>query len=131
MKVDGTLKFTVEAEGSELGKKRAEGDYVVSVLGATMPLKFDVALAKDDAAVSLGLGGITTVRFLHIYAVFADGSVANADVEFILNDGGGAQTITGTEIMVANTDITSISLTNNSHDTTGSAATIFVDIVGD
>jgi len=131
MKVNGTLKFTIEAEGTELGNKRAEGDYVVSVSGATMPLKFDVSLAKDDAAVSLGLGGITTVKFLHIYAIFADGTVANADIEFILNDGSGAQTITGTELMLANTDLISISLTNNSSDTVGSAATIFVDIVGD
>ncbi len=130
MRVLGQTKYTVEAEGSEVGGKRLEGDYGIEVLSQSQPLKTDIQLAKDDANIVVALGGITTVNFLHVKAVFADDTVANADIELLINDGAGEITMTGTQFMLVNTDITSIKLTNNSHDTTGSAATIFIDLVG-
>lgn len=131
MRVLGTLKFGIEAEGTEKGSVRGQGDYEVAILGLTMPLQTDVRLLKDDANVVVGLGGITTIKFLHVKAIFDDPTVANADVEFIVNDGAGDRTLTGLQLLLVATDITSIKLTNNSDNTTGSDATIFIELVGD
>ncbi len=130
MIVQGTLKFTADAEESEKGGKRMEGDYAPFISGLDMPLKTDVILAKDDAARVISLGGITTVNFLHIKAEFDDDSVADANIEVIVSDGAGDRTITCNQFMLVDTDITSLKLTNNSHDTTGSAATVFIDLAG-
>lgn len=131
MRVLGSLKFGIEAEGTEKGSVRGQGNYEVAILGLTMPMQTDVRLLKDDADVVIGLGGITTIKFIHIKAVFDDPSVANANVEFIVNDGSGDKTITGLQLMLVATDITSIKLTNNSDNSTGSDATIFIELVGD
>lgn len=131
MKILGKLKFSMEAEGTEKGDVRSQGDYGIAKTGLTMPFKTDVILAKDDANIVIGMGGITTVKFLHIKAVFADDTVADADIELLINDGSGEISMTGTQFMLVDTDITSIKLTNNSHDTTGSAATVFFDLAGD
>lgn len=131
MKVIGKLVFSMEAEGTEKGNVRGQGNYEVAIIGLAMPLKTDVILAKDDANIVIGLGGITTVKFLQVKAVFDDPDVANATIELLINDGAGERTITGTMFLLLDTDITSIKLTNNSHDTTGSDATIFIDLAGD
>lgn len=130
MRALGTLKFAIEAEGSEKGGVRGEGDYKVEKLGMTMPLSTDVALAKDNANIVVGLGGITTVNFLHILADFVDPTIADTTIELLINDGSGEITMTGREFLLVDTDITSIKLTNNSHDTDGSAATVFIDLAG-
>lgn len=131
MKLVGQEKFTIEAEGAEIGGKRLEGIYDMEVLNLAYPLKGDIPLAKDDADVVLALGGITTVKFLHIKVRFPSTyTETDATIEVIINDGGGEKTITCTSITLENTDITSIKLTNNSHDTTGSAATVFFDLGG-
>lgn len=131
MRVLGQIKYTVEAEGSEVGGKRLEGDYKIEVLSQSQPLKTDIQLAKDDANIVVALGGITTVNFLHVKAVFAnDYNESDANIELLINDGAGERTMTGTEFLLVNTDLTSIKLTNNSHDTTGETATIFIDLTG-
>ena len=131
MRVLGDLVFQMEAEGTEIGGVRAQGSYKIEKTGLDMPLKTDLTLAKDDAAVVVGLGGITTVKFLHVKAVFDDPTVATPTIELLINDGAGEITMTGLEFMLVDTDITSIKLTNNSHDTTGSAAKIYIDLAGD
>jgi len=131
MRVLGNLRFNIEAEGTEKGGKRADGDYKIEKLGLTMPLKTDVRLAKDDANVSVGFGGITTVKFLQVKAVFDDPTKASTTIELIVNDGSGDKTLTGLHFMFVDCDFTSIKLTNNSDDSTGSDATVFIDMVGD
>ena len=131
MKITGKKSFSMEAEGTEKGEVRNQGEFSIALTGLTMPLKTDVRLEKDDANIVIGLGGITTVKFLHILADFDDDTVANADVEFLVNDGGGEVGITGKSMMLEDTDLTSLKLTNNSHDSTGSDATVFIDLAGD
>ncbi len=131
MRVLGKLEFVMEAEAEEQGGVRGQGIYTVEKEGMTMPLKTDIVLAKDGANIVIGLGGITTVKFLHVKAVFDDPTVATPTVELLINDGSGEISMTGLEFMLVDTDITSAKLTNNSHDTTGSAATVFIDMAGD
>lgn len=131
MKVIGKLNFSMEAEGTEKGDVRSQGDYEVAITGLTMPLKTDVILAKDDANIVIGLGGITTIKFLHVKAIFDDDTVATPDIELLINDGGGEISETGTQFMKVGTDLTSLKLTNNSNDISGSDATIFIDLAGD
>jgi len=132
MRVLGDLIFQMEAEGSEIGGVRAQGSYKIEKTGLEMPMKTDITLAKDGAAVVVGLGGITTVKFLHIKAVFPPTyTETDAKIEMLINDGGGEITMTGLEFMLVDTDITSIKLTNNSDDSTGSAAKIYIDLAGD
>lgn len=131
MRVLGSLKFNIEATGTEKGGVRKAGNYKVSIEDLTMPNSFDVRLLKNDTGKVLGLGGLTTVKFLHVMAVFDDDSVSNATIELVVNDGGADQTLTGTEFMIVGCDFTSIKLTNNSDDTNGSDATVFVDMAGD
>lgn len=130
MRVIGTLKFTVEAEGAEKGGVRNQGDYDVAIDSLAMTLKTDVVLAKDDANIVVGLGGLTTVKFLQVNAIFDDPTVATPTIELLINDGSGEISMTGLEFMLVATDITSIKLTNNSDDATGSGATVFLDLVG-
>lgn len=131
MRVLGTLKFSIEATGTEKGGVRKSGDYALSISSLTMPLTTDVSLAKNALNQSVGLGGITTVKFLHVKAVFDDDTVANADINLKYTDANGTAEVTGTEFMLIDCAITVISLTNNSNDTTGSKATVFIDLVGD
>jgi len=131
MRVLGELNFNFEAVGSEAGGIIKNGRYQVYVPEADHHHSTTHTLAKDGADVSIAMGGITTANFIHVKAVFDDDTVANATIELVVNDGGGVKTLTGTEFMLVNTDITSILLTNNSHDTTGSDAKVFIDVAGD
>jgi len=131
MKNIGKINYSMEAEGAELGDVRLQGSYSIAMTGLTMPLKTDIVLAKAGANVVVGLGGITTVKFLYIKAVFPTTyTETDATIELLINDGGGEITMTGTQFMLVDTDITSIKLTNNSHDTTGADATVFIDLGG-
>ncbi|MCK5639611.1 MAG: hypothetical protein KAJ19_02395 [Gammaproteobacteria bacterium] len=130
MRVIGTLRYTMEAEGTELGGVRGQGNHIIEITSLAIPFKTDIDLAKDDAALVIGLGGITTIKFLSIRAIFVDDTVADADIEFLINDGGGEVGITGTALMLEDTDLTSLKLTNNSNDTTGSNARIFIELAG-
>lgn len=131
MRVLGKLDFSFEAVGSEVGGILKNGKYNIVVDSVDHHHSTTYQLAKDDANISIPMGGITTAKFIHVKAVFADDTVNNADIELIVNDGGGDKTLTGTQFVLSNTDITSIKITNNSHDTTGSAAKVFLDIAGD
>jgi len=130
MRVLGKLTFNIEATGSEQGGVRKSGVYTVFKDGLTMPMSTDISLAKNAANTSVGLGGITTINFLHVKAVFDDDTVSNANIELIVNDGGGDKTLTGNEFLFTDCDFTSVKLTNNSNDTTGSDATVFIDMAG-
>jgi len=130
MRVLGKIIFSIEADGIEQGGVRKSGDYKVSIDNLTMPLGTDVSLAKNDANISVGLGGLTTIKFLHVKAVFDDDTVPNANIELLVNDGSGDKTLTGTEFLFVDCDFTSIKLTNNTDDSTGSKATVFIDMAG-
>lgn len=130
MRVIGKTIFTMEAEGDELGGVRGQGDHTIEVTGLDIPFQTDLTLAKDDAAVVVGLGGITTINYLHVKAVFVDDTVADATIEILINDSGGEISMTGTQFELVNTDLTSLKLTNNSNDTTGSAARVFIELAG-
>ncbi len=126
----GKNNYSIEAEGTERGHVHLHGDYEIAGTGVTMPLITDVWLLKNDAVKVIGLGGITTVNFFFIKVVFDDDTVATATAELLINDGGVEISMTGTIFMLMDTDVTSIKLTNNSHDTTGSDATVFIDLGG-
>ncbi len=104
--------------------------YYVAIDSPALTLKTDVVLAKDDANIRVGLGGLTTVKFLQVNAIFDYPNVATPTIELLINDGSGEISMTGLEFMLVATDITSIKLTNNSDDATGSGATVFLDLVG-
>ena len=129
MRAIGKITFSFEAETGEIGGKRAEGDYKINVTGMTAQMATDVALLKDAVAQVIGLGGITTVKFLHIKAIFPDTETA-ATIELLVSDGSGDKTLTGDEFVLLNTDITSIKLTNNSDDVTGTTATVLIHLAG-
>ena len=130
MRVLGTLNFNIEPTGDEAGNV-VNGNYQVYLASANHKNAHTITLAKNGANVVVGLGGLTTVKFIHVKAVFVDDTVADATIELLINDGAGERTMTGTEFMLVNTDITSIKLTNNSHDTTGSDAKVFIELAGD
>jgi hypothetical protein len=129
MRAIGKITFGIEAETGEVGGKRAEGDYSFNITGMTAQMNTDVALLKDAAAQVVGLGGITTVKFLHIKAKFPDTEVAPT-IELLVSDGSGDKTLTGDEFVLLNTDITSIKLTNNSNDSSGTTATVLIHLGG-
>ena len=131
MRVLGNLNFNFEAVGTEIGGIIKNGNYQVFVESADHHHSVSITLAKDGANVAVDIGTITNAKFIHVKAEFDDPTVPNATIEVIVDDGGGAKTITCTQIMLVNTDIQTILLTNNSDDSTGSAAKIFLDIAGD
>lgn len=131
MRVLGKLNFSFEAVGSEVGGILKNGKYNINVASAAHHHSTTYTLAKNGANVAIAMGGISTAKFLFVKAKFDDPTVANATIELIVSDGSGDKTLTGTSFLLENTDITSIKLTNNSHDTTGSDAKVFLDIAGD
>ncbi len=129
-RVTGKLIFAIEPIQPEVGKA-VTGEYRVSLAEALHRKLDTITLLKDASSLVVGLGGITTVKFLHIKVVFDDPTVADANIELIINDGGADQTFTGTQFMLVDTDIASIKITNNSNDSTGSDAQLFIDLAGD